>query len=59
MQKKVTRIYAASGSLWYRNFEWSRYLTGSMADDSVGSSAKLVEILDERSANVVNWQKAL
>lgn len=58
IEKKVARIYAASGSLWYRNFEWSRYLTGSMAEGVTTPSAKLVEILDDRSANVVNWQKA-
>ena len=58
IQKKITRIYAANGSLWYRNFDWSRYLTGAMVDSPEANSAKLVDILDERSEKIVNWQKA-
>ena len=58
IEARVDRIYAARGSLWYRNFDWSRYLTSALGQDSMTASAKLVEVLDERSQNVVNWRKS-
>lgn len=57
LAKRLSKVYAASGSLWYRNFDWSRLYAQWLAQDAGASSQKLVDLIDQRSAKVTNWKK--
>lgn len=57
LEERMSRIYAASGSLWYRNFDWSRIYAQWLTQDPSANTKQLIDVIDQRSLQVKNWKK--